>query len=130
MQRKYVYIEDKVFFNKSVLINRFTFINLFHVKYNSYLYNLYSRLYDYILGNCINLYKEYKKYYSGEFANMREFLIERYNMNDEQLNMFCHKKSYYKLKYNSMDNPTAGLLYIDEIKGLVSEYVGGELSEN
>ena len=130
MEKKYVRVGDKVFFNKNIFMNKVFFVNMFHVKYNSYFYMLYSRLYDYLIGNSTNLHKEYKKYYKQEFSSMREFILERYNLCDEDIEAFAHKNSYYKLRNNGMDNPVHGLLYIDTINVLISEFFGGDFNEN
>lgn len=130
MKNHYEVIGDLVFFSKTIFTNKFSFISRFHVKYGSFLYGLYGRLYIYLLGNGINLYKEYKKYYRKEFNNMEDFLIERYNLSEKQVEYFCNKHSYYKLRDNGSDNAVYNMLCVDSIKKIAEKYIGGEINEN
>ena len=95
MKKQLVKYGDLVFFNKNNRMKKKNFINLFKVKKKTYFYNLYSRLYDFLIGGDTNLYKEFKKYYNKEYKSFEEFLIERYNMDEELLKKFKNRKSYY-----------------------------------
>ena len=57
---------DIIFFNKNYKMSKRNFIKKFKVKRRTYFYDLYSRLYDFIIGGSTNLYKEYRKYYKKE----------------------------------------------------------------
>lgn len=130
MKKSIDVIDEKIFVKKNIYMNKQNFINHFKVKRNSYLYNLYGRLYDYILGSTINLKKEYKKYYKKEYKSMREFLIEKYNLNNEQVENYCNRNSFYKLKNVGFENAIHNMLYYDKIRDIVVAYTGGDIYEN
>lgn len=117
--------EDLVFFNKVHGMSKREFISLFKVKKKSYLYDLYSRLYDAIIGGSINLNKEYNKYYRIEFDNFSDFLISRYNMTEEMLKKYCNKKSYYKEFDRMLEQPIHSLLQDETIKEIIYKFMGG-----
>ena len=94
MKKQLVKYGDLVFFKKNNRMKKKNFIKMFRVKKNTYFYNLYYRLYDFLIGGDTNLYKEYKKYYAKEYKNFEEFLIERYNMDEGLVKKFKNRKSY------------------------------------
>ena len=114
-----------VFFNRNHTMSKRFFIKKFKVKKRTYFYNLYSRLYDFIMGGSINLYKEYKKYYKKEYKNFDIFLMERFNMNNDLLKKFNNKKSYYKKINLQCDQAVYNLAQDGEIKKIISEFIGG-----
>lgn len=125
MEKQVAKYGDYVFLKKNKRMGKKNFIKLFKVKKKSYFYNLYSRLYDFIIGGGINLYKEYKKYYKNEYKSFEKFLVERYNMDEELLKKFKNRKSYYK-KFDTMcDQVVHNLAQDEEIKQIISEFMGG-----
>ena len=116
---------DIIFFNKNYKMSKRNFIKKFKVKRRTYFYDLYSRLYDFIIGGSTNLYKEYRKYYKKEYKNYNKFLMERFNMNDDLLKKFNNKKSYYKKEHIQCDQAVHNLAQDDEIRKIISEFMGG-----
>lgn len=116
---------DIIFFNKNNKMSKRNFIKIFKVKRKTYFYDLYSRLYDFIIGGSTNLYKEYKKYYKKEYKNYNKFLMERFNMNDDLLKKFNNKKSYYKKEHVQCDQAVHNLAQDDEIRKIIIEFMGG-----
>lgn len=125
MEKQLVKYGDLVFFKKNNKMKKKNFIKIFKVKKKTYFYNLYSRLYDFLMGGCMNLYKEYKNYYSKEYKSFEGFLVERYNMDEELLKKFKNKKSYYK-KFDTMcDQIVHSLAQDEEIKEIIYKFMGG-----
>ena len=125
MKKQLVKYGDLVFFNKNNRMKKKNFINLFKVKKKTSFYNLYSRLYDFLIGGDTNLYKEFKKYYNKEYKSFEEFLIERYNMDEELLKKFKNRKSYYK-KFDTMcDQVVHSLAQDEEIEEIINKFMGG-----
>lgn len=125
MEKQVVKYGDLVFFNINKKMNKKNFLRIFKVKKKTYFYNLYSRLYDFIMGGNVNLYKEYKEYYKKEYKKFENFLIERYNMNEELLKKFKNRKSYYK-KFDTMcDQVVYSLAQDEEIRQIISDFMGG-----
>lgn len=122
--------DDKIFFIKKNNMSKKKFLKKFNVKNNSYLYNLYSRLYDYIIGNCFNLYDEFKKYYKKEYLKFDIFLSEHYNMPEKLIKEYNNKKSYYKYKDVGNEQPLYPILRDEEVRNIVCEFVGGFVYED
>lgn len=57
-KKECILLDNKIYFIKNKNMKKSNFLKKFCVKKNSYYYKLYSRLYDYIIGKNINLYKE------------------------------------------------------------------------
>lgn len=123
-------IDDKCFFIKNKNMNRKNFLDLFHVVRNSYLYELYNRLYDYIIGNSINLYNEYKSYYKCEYEDFATFLVEHYNIPESLVKKYDNRYSYYKYMDVGKDQPLSSLMYDETIKEIVKEFIGGFIYED
>ena len=125
-----ILIDNKIYFIKTKNMGKSNFIKKFCVKKNSYYYKLYSRLYDYIIGENNNLYREYKRYYKKEFASYDEFLLEHHNIPKAILNNFNNKCSYYKYKDTGNEQPLYCLIQNEKIKKMVNEFMGGFVYEN
>ena len=115
-------LDDKFYFIKNNNMKKKDFLKLFYVKKNSYFYQLYSRLYDYIVGKSINLYNEYNKYYKKEFSTFREFLSEHHNIPEKLIMNFDNKNSYYKYKDIGNEQPLFCLMQSNDIKKIVNEF--------
>ena len=130
IQKNIIKLDNKIFFIKNNNMTKKNFLKLFYVKNNSYLFQLYSRLYDYIIGDGIDLYKEFKKYHSTEYSKSEIFLSEHYNIPDELIEKFNNKKSFYKYKDLGNEQPLYHLLHDDEVKNIVRKFMGGYVYEN
>lgn len=130
IQKTIIKLDDKIFFIKKGDMRKKSFLKLFNVKNKSYLYQLYDRLYNYIMGKGINLYGEFKKCYSKEYSNFETFLSEHYNIPDELIEKFNNKKSYYKYKNIGNEQPLYHLLHDEEVNNIVSKFMGGYVYED
>lgn len=130
IQKTIIKLDDKIFFIKNDDMRKKCFLKSFNVKNKSYLYQLYGRLYDYIIGDGINLYEEFEKYYSKEYSSFEIFLSEHYNIPDELVEKFNNTKSYYKYKDIGNEQPLYNLLHDEEVHNIVSEFMGGYVYEN
>lgn len=128
--KKIVKLDDKIFFIKTIDMSKKKFLKLFFVKKNTYLYQLYSRLYDYIAGNSINLYEEYKNYYANEYDTFDSFLLEHYNLPKDLVKIFNKNNSYYKYKDIGNEQPLYSLLMDETIKKIIIDFMGGFVYED
>lgn len=130
IKKSIIKLDDKIFFIKNDDMSKKHFLKLFHVKKKSYLYQLYSRLYDYIIGDGINLYEEFEEYYSKEYFNFEFFLLEHYNIPDELVEKFNNTKSYYKYEDIGNEQPLHSLLWDEKLQNIVSVFMGGYVYED
>ena len=107
-----ILIDNKIYFIKTKNMGKSNFIKKFCVKKNSYYYKLYSRLYDYIIGE------------------NNEFLLEHHNIPKAILNNFNNKCSYYKYKDTGNEQPLYCLIQNEKIKKMINEFMGGFVYEN
>ncbi len=117
--------DDLVFFIEKKKMKKKDFFKMVKVKKNSYLYNIYDRMYDFMLKGKVNLYKEYIKYYKKEYKDFSEYLSEKYHMNEEMKKMFENKKSCYKKYDLCCDQPILALMQDDEVKEIICKFMGG-----
>lgn len=125
MKKQIVKYGDIVFFKKNNRMKKKHFIRKFKVKKNTYFYNLYYRLYDFLIGGSTNLYKEYRKYYKKEYKNFEKFLIEKYNMDEKLLKEFKNRRSYYKNFDTMCDQTVLSLAQDEAIKEIINKFMGG-----
>lgn len=129
-KKECILLDNKIYFIKNNNMKKSNFLKKFCVKKNSYYYKLYSRLYDYIIGENINLYKEYRKYYKKEYTSYDEFLLEHHNIPKSILNKFNNKNSCYKYKDIGNEQPLYCLVQNEEIKKIINEFIGDFVYEN
>lgn len=129
-KKECILLEEKFYFIKNKNMRKKDFLEILQVKKNSYFYKLYSRLYDYIIGDNINLYKEYKWYYKKEYITYDKFLLEHHNIPKSVLNKFNNKNSYYKYKDIGNEQPLYCLIQNEEMRKIINEFMGGFIYEN
>lgn len=62
---------------------------------DGYALNMFSRMYDSITSELIDLDMEYSKYYSFEYPTLERFLYRKYNLNEESIvNLSEERKKY------------------------------------
>lgn len=128
--KKMIKIDNKIFFIRTKNMSKKKFLKQFYVKNNTYLYNLYCRLYSYIAGNAINLFKEYKLYYSKEYSTFKIFLSEHYNIPDNIIESFDNRKSFYKYVDIGNEQPLYSLMMNKTIQKVVKDFMGDFKYEN
>ncbi|SDL14955.1 hypothetical protein SAMN05421823_104500 [Catalinimonas alkaloidigena] len=73
---------------------------------DGYSLNMFSRMYDSITSELINVDKEYEKYYSFEYESMEHFLYRKYNLKGKYIVelMEASKNNPNCLLYRKDDN--------------------------
>ena len=130
VKKKIFKIDNKVFFVKMNNMTKKEFLNIFKVKKNTYFYKLYERLFDYLISGCINLNDEYNHYYKNEYNCFELFLEEHYNIPRDLIPFFNNKISCYKNKTVGCELPLYNLIHNEEIRNVISEFMGGFVYEN
>jgi len=86
------------FYKSLLLVNKNLTKEIFLTKAEAkdgYAQNMFSRMYDSITSELINLDVEYDKYYSFEYPTLEHFLYRKYNLNEEDLaNLIDERKKY------------------------------------
>ena len=76
------------FFKSLLLINKRLTKKIFISKTEAkkgYSLAMFSKMYDCIFSELINLDREFKKYYSFEYNSIENFLRKKYNIKEKQL---------------------------------------------
>jgi hypothetical protein len=76
------------FYKSLLLINKNLTKEIFIEKagvQDGYSLRMFSRMYDSITSELIDLDEEYKKYYSFEYNSMEKFLYRKYNLKEEDI---------------------------------------------
>lgn len=86
---------DYDFYKSLILINKNLtkeiFIESAGVK-DGYSLSMFSRMYDSVTSELINLDEEYKKYYSFEYKSMKHFLYRKYNLKERHIDELMEER--------------------------------------
>lgn len=74
-------------------INKEIFLSKVGVKKNTYAEDLFSRMYDAIFSELINLEEEFDKYYSIEYESIQHFLYHKFSIPPNVIKDFFNLKS-------------------------------------
>ncbi|RCW23448.1 hypothetical protein DFO77_1483 [Marinilabilia salmonicolor] len=72
-------------------VSRRKFLNKVGVKKNTYSYDMFYRIYDFIHSELIDLRKEYEKYYSIEYDTYENFIYHKLNIEYDVIESVKHK---------------------------------------
>lgn len=93
-------IGSKVIFQKGLKTSRIGVYHFFGVKRKSYAGSIVKRIYDYFCGGSKSLYLEYLIYYRKEYSSFKEFLVDKYNLFEPEVDkiiswrLFCKDLSF------------------------------------
>jgi hypothetical protein len=78
--------------NKSVYVihkklSRELFLKKIGVTSDSYAEEMFSRLYDCIYSELVDLQREYEEYYKMEYSDLYHFLYHKHNLSDDQVSI-------------------------------------------
>lgn len=82
MKLAYDFYKSLLLINKN--LTKEIFIERVGVQ-NGYSLNMFSRMYDSVTSELIDLDDEYLKYYSFEYSSMEIFLYRKYNLNEDDI---------------------------------------------
>jgi len=74
-------------------INKEIFLSRIGVKKNTYAEDMFSRMYDGIFSELINLEEEYETYYQIEYKSLEHFLFHKFCVPDDVIKDFLKLKS-------------------------------------
>lgn len=86
------------FYKSLILVNKNITKEIFLAKTGAedgYALNMFSRLYDSITCELVNLDVEYDKYYSFEYPSLEHFLYRKYNLNEEDISNLMEERKKY-----------------------------------
>lgn len=96
------------FGNSLLLLNRKLTKDIFLEKAkvkSSYSLNLFSKMFDSIFSELIDVENEFEKYYSFEYESIEHYLYKKYNLKSDHL---------FKLMEERKENPDCGLYRKDD----------------
>lgn len=102
MKLTYSYSKSFLLLNRN--LTKKIFLDKSGVK-EGYSYIMFSKMYDSIFSELIDLDYEYEKYYSFEYTSLKEFLYKKYNLNEEDITELLEERR---------KNPACGLYRKDD----------------
>lgn len=95
------------------------------VKNNTYAGTIIARLYNQYFGNAYRIRKLYRKYYRKEFPSCKEFLICRFNLDQDLAQEIVDKNLHCTNMKIKRDEIADSFNYDEELVNTFKEYVGG-----
>ncbi len=86
------------FYKSLLLVNKNLTKEIFLSKTGAkdgYALDMFSRMYDSVTSELINLDIEYSKYYSFEYSTLESFLYRKYNINEENIFKLIEERKKY-----------------------------------
>lgn len=104
------YSIDEIYFQKSRRNSYKAMMNFFIIRKHTYFSYFFHRLYNELFCNSTNLYSEYKKYYKKEFESYNDFLLNKCNLFDYELNNFSNIKKIHHKNFSFADDNVVNTL--------------------
>lgn len=122
--------DGKIYYIKDSKKSENSFFKYFGVKKNTYIGQVFQRLFYVYCKHSINLFWEYNKYYKYEFKTFEEYLYNKHNLANKEIEIFRNKNSFYKEYSKVADRVNHDLLFDETIKEQLYEFLGGVVYED
>jgi hypothetical protein len=83
----YRYEGEKFFLLTEKNINKETFIKKARVRKKSFAESIIKRIYDTLTIGSYDVHEEFKKYYSKEYLDLKDFLYKKYNLSKKEIDI-------------------------------------------
>lgn len=113
-----------VFYNKSLKTSPIGVYHFFCVKRRSYAGSIVKRIYDYFCGGAKNLFLEYLLCYRKEYESYKQFLSEKYNLFEYEVENILSWRLYCKDLSSTPDISVKDFLEYDEMKNVIRDLLG------
>lgn len=122
--------KNYILFIKGLRTSKIGIYKYFGVRKNSYAGTIISRIYDYYCIGAKNLFLEYLRFYRKEFSSYKEFLVQKYNVDDKAIEKGVPKRLYCKDIAKALDGQIANFSYYDNFAKMIKEFIGWQANEN
>ena len=122
--------KNYILFIKGLRTSKIGIYKYFGVRKNSYAGTIISRIYDYYCIGARNLFLEYLRFYRKEFSSYKEFLIQKYNVDDKAIEKVVPKRLYCKDIEKALDGQIDNFSYYDNFAKMIKEFIGWQTNEN
>ena len=116
------------FVKKPIITSKYWFLRKLKIKKGSYIFITFSKIYDFFCNHAINLQKEYEKYYQKEYTSFEEYLRQKHNLFDDEIECLKNQNSYYKNIKICPNWNALGLFYDDRFVEIFANFFGGDFS--
>lgn len=123
-------VGSKIFFKKDLKTSRIGVYLFFGVKRRSYAGSVVRRIYDYFCGGSKSLFLEYLIYYRKEFSSFKEFLIDKYNLFESEVEEIISWRLFCKDLSSTPDTNIQNFLEYDDMRNVIYEWLGDALDED
>lgn len=89
-------VDNKFYFVRTKQLNVRNFYKHMGIIPKTYMASIVYRLFEYFFGNAICLKKEYIEYYKKEFGTYAQYLSQKHNLFQGEIELFSNKNVYYK----------------------------------
>ena len=113
-----------VFYKKSFKTSPIGVYHFFGVKRRSYAGSIVKRIYDYFCGGAMNLFLEYLLCYRKEYESYKQFLLEKYNLFEYEVENSISWRLYCKDLSCTPDINVKDFLEYDEMKNAIRDLLG------
>lgn len=119
-----------VFCKKNNIPEKSRVLRKLGIRRNSYMWSVVGRFYDYFFKDLINFNVEYEKYYKKEFQNCARFIVERYNLTDEEAERYSKDDYWFKDLRESVERNISNLNLYEEFAEPFWKVIGGYTCES
>ena len=123
-------IGSKVIFQKGLKTSRIGVYHFFGVKRKSYAGSIVTRIYDYFCGGSKSMYLEYLMYYRKEYSSFKEFLVDKYNLFEPEVDKIISWRLFCKDLSSTPDTNIRDFLEYDDMRNAIEKWLGENTDEN
>lgn len=123
-------IGNLVFYKKSFRSTPLGVYRFFGVKRKSYAGSIVKRIYDYYCGGAKNLFFEYLLFYKKEFESYEQFLLQKYNLFEDEIKDIISWRLYCKDLSCTPDISMTNFWEDDETKKAIKSLLGEGINED
>ena len=118
------------FFDRNCIGNKRKMQKYYGVKSKTYAGKTVGRIYDQYFANAHSVSKLYRKYYRKEFPSCKDYLICRFNLNQNLAEEIVGKDLYCTNMKIKRDQISYSFEYDDDLVEIFKNYVGGVRNED
>ena len=123
-------IGSKVIFQKGLKTSRIGVYHFFGVKRKSYAGSIVTRIYDYFCGGSKSMYLEYLMYYRNEYSSFKEFLVDKYNLFEPEVDKIISWRLFCKDLSFTPDTNINDFLEDDNMGKAIIKWLGDNTDED
>lgn len=123
-------IDSNVFYKRGLKTSLLGVYWFFGVKRKSYVGSIVKRIYDYFCGGSKSLFFEYLIYYRKEFDTFKEFLVDKYNMFEPEVEKISSWRLFCKDLSATPDTNIREFLEYSDMRNVIHKWLGEIIDED